>query len=141
MFGTTPTKLRNRVGTSTLSSLAELKMHIRGEHQEKSKKTRMKNLFGHRSRTSPTDPAPAPATTTPESHSWTHRRFVDIHRPRNVNVSTSGLRHLIPDDVEDSEPYHIGRTILPHSATYLTSTMTTGSIFTMSTLKITRQKN
>ena len=123
-------------------------------------KARMKNLFGHRSRTSPTDPAPAPATTTPKSlqrvivsgkrglleettksHSWTHRRFVDIHRPRNVNVSTSGLRHLIPDDVEDSEPYHIGRTILPHSAAYLTSTMTTGSIFTMSTLKITRQKN
>ena len=135
-------------------------MYIRGEHQEKSTKARMKNLFGHWSRTSPTDPAPAPATTTPKSlqrvivsgkrglleettksHSWTHRRFVDIHRPRNVNVSTSGLRHLIPDDVEDSEPYHIGRTILPHSATYLTSTMTTGSIFTMSTLKITRQKN
>ena len=23
-------------------------------------------------------------------------------------MSTSGLRHLIPDDVEDSEPYHIG---------------------------------
>ena len=49
VFGTTLTKLRNRMGTSTLSSLAELKMHTRDEYKEKSTKNQMKKLFDHRS--------------------------------------------------------------------------------------------
>ena len=50
-IGATLIELRNRMGTSTLSSLAEIKMHIRGEHQERSTKIGMKRLFGHRSKT------------------------------------------------------------------------------------------
>ena len=53
VFGTTLTKLRNRLGTTTLSSLTKLKMHIRGKHQEKSTKNQMKHLFDHRSKTVP----------------------------------------------------------------------------------------
>jgi len=95
------------MGTSTLSSLAELKMHIRGEHQERSTKVRMKKLFNHRSSTSaagtistpqppPPDPNPEPVIASPTSPT--------------PETSTSGLRHLIPDDTADSEPNHRGTT-------------------------------
>ena len=47
VFGNTLTKLRNRLGTDTLTSLAELKMHIRDEHvRSKETKERMKRFFG-----------------------------------------------------------------------------------------------
>ena len=67
-------------------------------------KTRMKNLFGHRSRTSPTDPAPAPQPPPPNPIPG---RTVDLSTSLTPEMSTSGLRHLIPDDVEDSEQYYI----------------------------------
>jgi hypothetical protein len=44
----TLTKLRNRLGLSTLTSLSELKMHIRDEHMQKETKTRMKRMFVQR---------------------------------------------------------------------------------------------
>ncbi len=52
VFGNTLTKLRNHLGTQTLSSLAELKMHIQDEHLRNGKtKEHMKRFFG-RSQTS-----------------------------------------------------------------------------------------
>ena len=55
VFGNTLTKLRNRMGTSTLSSIAELKMHVRNEHNLNSTKTRMKRMFSARSKTASAD--------------------------------------------------------------------------------------
>ena len=96
------------MGTSTLSSLAELKMHIRGEHQEMSTKIRMKHLFGHQSRTSPAD--------TTESASWppppdpNPGPSIELSTLHTSEASISGLRHLIPDsdDITDGEPTSSG---------------------------------
>ena len=47
VFGNTLTKLRNRLGNQTLTSLAELKMHIRDEHLRAGEtKKAMKRFFG-----------------------------------------------------------------------------------------------
>jgi len=43
------------MGTSTLSSIAELKMHVRNEHQLNLTKTRMKRMFKTRSQSTPSD--------------------------------------------------------------------------------------
>ena len=52
IFGNTLTKLRNRLGNRTLTSLAELKMHIRDEHLNNGEtKQRMKRFYGNRSQT------------------------------------------------------------------------------------------
>jgi hAT family C-terminal dimerisation region len=57
IFGNTLTKLRNRLGNQTLTSLAELKMHIRDEHLRNSKtKNRMKRFFGAKTSTSSVPP-------------------------------------------------------------------------------------
>jgi hAT family C-terminal dimerisation region len=45
VFGNTLTKLRNRLGIETLTSLSELKMHIRDEHVQKETKKQMKRMF------------------------------------------------------------------------------------------------
>lgn len=107
VFGTTLTKLRNRMGTSTLSSLAELKMHVRGEHQEKSTKIRMKHLFNHRSSTTPAGTTstsqPPPPDPNPES-------AITSSTSPTSETSTSGLRHLIPDDTVDDDPNYRGTT-------------------------------
>ena len=103
VFGTTLTKLRNRMGTSTLSSLAELKMHIRGEHQEKSTKIRMKNLFNNRSRNIP--PAPtSPPQPPPFSPNPQNEPTIDLSTSFISEALASGLRHLIPDETADDEP-------------------------------------
>jgi len=49
-FGATLTKLRNRLGTSTLQSLAELKMHIRDQQLQKGAKDQIKRRFGEQKR-------------------------------------------------------------------------------------------
>ena len=108
VFGTTLTKLRNRMGTSTLSSLTKLKMHIHGEHQEKSMKVQMKHLFNHRSSTSPavtSTPAsrPQPPDSNPESP-------IASSTSPTSKTSTSGLRHLIPNDTAENEPNYRGTT-------------------------------
>ena len=61
----TLTKLRNRLGLSTLTSLSELKMHIRDEHLQKETKIRMKRMFIQRTEsagaaTSSSQPLPIP---------------------------------------------------------------------------------
>ncbi|KAI9442952.1 ribonuclease H-like domain-containing protein [Lactarius indigo] len=54
VFGNTLTKLRNRLGKSTLTSLAELKMHIHDEHvRNGDTKQRLKRFYGTTSRASP----------------------------------------------------------------------------------------
>ena len=101
VFGTMLTKLRNRIGTTMLSSLAELKMHIRSEHQEKSTKTQMKHMFECRSK-------PAPLSTTslsqlPSSNSNPGDSEIDIDEViwSTSNTSAPGLRDLIPDEITD----------------------------------------
>jgi hypothetical protein len=49
IFGNTLTKLRNRLGIETLTSLSELKMHIHDEHVQKEIKKQMKRMFVTRS--------------------------------------------------------------------------------------------
>ena len=58
VYGITLTKLRNRLGTETLTSLGELKMHIRDEHMRKETKTRMKRLFSIRAQAAGPIPTP-----------------------------------------------------------------------------------
>lgn len=45
IFGNTLTKLRNRLGTDTLTNLAELKMFLRDQHLRRGTKKRLKNIF------------------------------------------------------------------------------------------------
>lgn len=67
VFGTTLTKLRNRLGTTTLNALSELKMHIRDEHLRKQTRKRLKRVFATRNetvQTPSTNPIPSTSTTT-----------------------------------------------------------------------------
>jgi hypothetical protein len=70
IFGNTLTKLRNRLGNQTLTSLAELKMHIRDEHvHDGEMKKRVKRFFGnssHSTNAASTLPL-APHASTPQS--------------------------------------------------------------------------
>ena len=88
------------MGTSTLASLAELKMHIRSEHQEKSTKLRMKNLFDRRSRSSLSGTTPGSGSSSvipgPEP-------AVDFSMSPSSEASASSFRRLIPDDITDDE--------------------------------------
>lgn len=97
-FGTTLTKLRNRMGTSTLASLAELKMHLRSEHQRDSTKTRMKHLFDKRSRN--LVPDNTPTSQPPPSN---HGPEPVISPSESFASETPGLRHLVPGDAADDE--------------------------------------
>lgn len=64
VFGNTLTKLRNRLGTQTLTSLAEVKMHIRDEHvRDGETKRRMKRFFG--TKVNPSQPETAPSHGIP----------------------------------------------------------------------------
>jgi hypothetical protein len=61
VFGNTLTKLRNRLENTTLTSLAELKMHIRDEHvRDADTKKRMKRFFGAAPDVSPPQAGVAP---------------------------------------------------------------------------------
>jgi hypothetical protein len=102
VFGNTLTKLRNRMETSTLSSLAELKMHIRDEHQEKSTKIRMKNLFGHRSKNT-TSATTSPPQPPPLDHPGQREPAIDLSTPLTPEDPTLGLRHLIPNEITGDE--------------------------------------
>lgn len=92
------------MGTSTLSSLAELKMHIRDEHQEKLTKIRMKHLFNHRSKNTP--PATASSSQPPPSNldPRQNETAIDLSTSSISEASISGLRHLIPNEIADDEP-------------------------------------
>ena len=81
-------------------------MHIRGEHREKLTKIRMKHLFSRRSGTSPTGTASASQPPPPNPNPEPAITFL----PPTSGTSTSGLRHLIPDDITDSEPNFSGAT-------------------------------
>ena len=64
VFGNTLTKLRNRLGNQTLTSLAELKMHIRDEHLRAGETKRaMKRFFGKAN--APPTPSAQPIVPTP----------------------------------------------------------------------------
>ena len=87
----------------TLASLPELKMHIRGEHQQKSTKIRMKHLFDCQSRSSLSDAVSALMPPSPDPEPT-----VDFSTSPPSETLTSGLRHLIPNDVADDEPDFTG---------------------------------
>ena len=91
------------MGTSTLASLAELKMHIRGEHQEKSTKIRMKHLFDHRSKSTLPDALPVSELAPPDPEP-----AVEFSTSLPSETSAPGLHHLIPDDVASDEPTPTG---------------------------------
>ena len=64
VFGGALTKLRNQMGTSTLSSIAELKMHVRNEHKLNSTKTHMKRMFSAHSKPASTDESLVPSVVS-----------------------------------------------------------------------------
>ena len=89
------------MGTSTLASLTELKMHIRSEHQEKSMKIQMKHLFNHQSRSTLSDAVPAMKPPPPNSNS---EPTIHFSTSPPSETSTPGFHYLIPDDTADNEP-------------------------------------
>jgi hypothetical protein len=93
------------MGTSMLTTLAELKMHIRSEHQERSTKVQMKHHFAHQSegptsysqpssQPSPPDIDFKPATTVPAVPPC----------PEKPN-----LCHIVPNKVTDEGQQFTGR--------------------------------
>lgn len=90
---------------STLTLLAELKLHIHSENQEKSKKIQMKNLFTNCSR-----------NTTPDTLFTSQPPPINIDSGPTIALSTllvseisaSGLCNLVPDELPDDEPYFSG---------------------------------
>lgn len=91
------------MGTSTLTSLAELKMHIRSEHQERSTKLRIKHLFDCQLRTSLSNDVPVPGPPPPDLEPATAFSTLPASE-----VPTSGLSHLVPNDTADDEPGFAG---------------------------------
>ena len=85
------------MNTSTLTALAELKMHVRSEHQEKSTKLRMKHLFDRRLQNSVLDPTPTPTLPPDPEPTVTHSTIP------TSETSMPSLGHLIPNDAEDDE--------------------------------------
>jgi hypothetical protein len=68
VFGNTLTKLRNRLGNQTLSSLAELKMHIRDGHMCNGRvKERMKRFFGKEKESQTNTPLADPVSQQPST--------------------------------------------------------------------------
>lgn len=110
VFGNTLTKLRNRMGVSTLSSIAELKMHIRDEHRLKSTKTRMKRMFATRSTTSPDEPSALSTDAQPPSP-WPESLEIDEDDTSSIDEDPDhvpGFRDFIPNcrsaPAENDEP-------------------------------------
>ena len=67
VFGTTLTKLRNQLGTTTLNALSELKMHIRDKHLWKQTRKHLKRVFATQNemvQTSSTNTLPSSTITT-----------------------------------------------------------------------------
>lgn len=103
------------MGTSTLSSIAELKMHVRNEHRLRSTKTRMKRMFATRSATTPTDELstlstaaqpPSPPSVSPTSNEFAVPSIDED--PNHAHPLRSGLHDIIcdhnPAPTEDDEP-------------------------------------
>ena len=117
VFGNTLTKLRNQMGTSTLSSIAELKMHVRNEHRLNSTKTRMKRMFTTRSKTTtPLGDLPGlstavqPPTMPPMSPASDEDCAASIDEDLDrIHYPGQGFRQFISDHhsapVEDDEPF------------------------------------
>jgi hypothetical protein len=89
LFGSTLTKLRNRLGTETLTALSELKMHIRDEHLHNKSGVQLKRQFGARKNnfTIPANPSPTLVVSQPSSdpplampHQEDHNLFGDAWR-------------------------------------------------------------
>ena len=104
------------MGTSTLSSIAELKMHVRNEHRLNSTKTRMKRMFTTRSNTTSPDAPSAPSTTGPPLGPQPAPPTSDedlvssIDRdPDHVQWPRPGFHDFIPDHhsapAEDDDPF------------------------------------
>jgi len=124
VFGNTLTKLRNRLGIETLTSLSELKMHIRDEHVQKETKKRMKRMFVTRSEAARTanktqQPLPPPVNELSTSGDPDiDENFDPTARPQsNDRFWDMAARHSLSaqEDETDREPVTnpnvIGRTV------------------------------
>ena len=87
------------MGTSTLSAIAELKMHVRNEHQQNSTKTRMKRMFTTRSKATSSE-LPTPSTflqpLDPQLVSQASNEAAD-EDPNHTHYLAPGLRDIISD--------------------------------------------
>ncbi|KAH9068124.1 hypothetical protein EDB83DRAFT_2518857 [Lactarius deliciosus] len=96
MFGNTLTKLRNRLGIKTLTSLAELKMHIRDEHLcNKETKEHMKRFFG-KSSAPPESTAPPPPPPPPTEE-------MAMDNMTNIDPELQALQASRDDDDDGGE--------------------------------------
>jgi len=97
VFGNVLTKTRNRLGTSTLRSIAELKMHVRNEHWLNSTKSRMKRMFSTRSKSAPHGEPTTPFTPTQPLDSRPTPSTSDDDIPPSIDRDTShtGFRDFI----------------------------------------------
>jgi len=118
VFGNTLTKLRNRLGHQTLTSLAELKMHIRDEHLRAGEtKKRMKRFFGREHTTAsaqahsqePITLAP-PLTTTDDAEADDFAMDIDPVLPQSeagsaneFNILTSSFASQASRDDDDGD--------------------------------------
>jgi len=121
VFGNTLTKLRNRLGNETLTSLAELKMHIRDEHLRAGEtKERMKRFFGKANAApAPTPSAQpivvAPPLTTNETEVGDDATLMDIdpalqqqsqdndNLANEFNLLTSSFSRQASGDADDAD--------------------------------------
>ena len=117
VFGMTLTKLRNRLGLGTLTSLSELKMHIRDEHMQKETKTRMKHMFIQRTESArpaalsaqplPIPEPPSIITTSPADPQPSNASNANVPQPQsNDRFSDMATRHMqsAEEDETDREP-------------------------------------
>ena len=117
VFGNTLTKLRNRLGNTTLTSLAELKMHIHDEHLRSGEtKERMKRFFGKASNAptpsgQPIVVAPPLTTDATEADDNDNATLMDIDpvlQPQETladefNMLTSSFSRQASNDGEDGD--------------------------------------
>lgn len=97
VFGTNLTKLRNRMRTETLVSLAELKMHIRDEHRAQNAKARLKRKFG---REGPNPVTEQPMTSATSFQAISDIASVDAHTPADPDDNAT-TNHTVAADLRE----------------------------------------
>lgn len=97
IFGTILTKLRNRMRTETLISLAELKMHIRDEHRAQNAKACLKRKFG---REGPNPVTEQPMTSATSFQAISDIASVDAHTPADPDDNAT-TNHTVAADLRE----------------------------------------
>jgi hypothetical protein len=115
VFGATLTKLRNRLGTETLTSLSELKMRVRDEHLQRETRGRLKRRFAVPPPTETeasfaADP-PADATTTPPDHDSHTASITSAVLPNEFRATAERYSRSVDEDDLDRKPVCEPRTV------------------------------